>query len=430
MPIEVIMPKVDMDMATGKVMTWHIEQGGKIKKGEPLFDIETDKAAMEVEAPASGYLHHALPEGTDVAIGAPVAFIYAEGELVGERPGGPSEASLSATQAAPALEAMDEVQADREEVHKHLSDVGGRTRATPLARSLARGAGIDINHVADGTGPRGRVQAIDLQALLERTTPQAATVHFTPETGTLSVTSTRSGTGTPIVMIHGFGSDGTSWAPLEAQLKGHRLFRIDLPGHGKSPKLLINSFNDLVSHLRIAFDNLNLDKAHLVGHSLGGALALAIADTRPRKVASVSLIAPAGLGPQVNGEALLGICRATRPESLTPWLRLLVADEKLISDAYVRQVFGGRADPALRAAQSALSDVLFPDGVQAFDLRAALDRITAPTRIIWGRQDAIIPWKHVLCAPGHVALHLCDQIGHIPQIEDPERVGKILRNYL
>jgi pyruvate dehydrogenase E2 component (dihydrolipoamide acetyltransferase) len=240
----------------------------------------------------------------------------------------------------------------------------------------------------------------------------------------------RAETGTPIVMIHGFGSDGTSWAPLEAQLKGHRLFRIDLPGHGKSPKLRINSFNDLVAHLRIAFDNLNLDKAHLVGHSLGGALALAIADTRPRKVASVSLIAPAGLGPQVNGEALLGICRATRPESLAPWLRLLVADEKLISDAYVRQVFSGRADPALRATQSALADVLFPDGVQAFDLRAALDRITAPTRIIWGRQDAIIPWNHVLCAPGRVALHLCDQIGHIPQIEHPEGVGKILRAYL
>ena len=50
MPVEVIMPKVDMDMASGKVATWHVLSGEHVEKGTPLFDIETDKAAMEVEA--------------------------------------------------------------------------------------------------------------------------------------------------------------------------------------------------------------------------------------------------------------------------------------------------------------------------------------------------------------------------------------------
>ena len=72
MPVEVILPKVDMDMASGKVMTWHVAEGELVRKGAALFDIETDKAAMEVEAEADGYLHHRVPEGTEAAIGAPM----------------------------------------------------------------------------------------------------------------------------------------------------------------------------------------------------------------------------------------------------------------------------------------------------------------------------------------------------------------------
>ena len=72
MPAEVIMPKVDMDMATGKLSVWHVSEGEAVSKGAPLFDIETDKAAMEVESPASGRLHHVIAApGATVAVGAP-----------------------------------------------------------------------------------------------------------------------------------------------------------------------------------------------------------------------------------------------------------------------------------------------------------------------------------------------------------------------
>ena len=60
MPVEVIMPKVDMDMATGKLAAWHVAEGDVVTKGAPLFDIETDKAAMEVESPATGRLQHVI----------------------------------------------------------------------------------------------------------------------------------------------------------------------------------------------------------------------------------------------------------------------------------------------------------------------------------------------------------------------------------
>jgi len=81
MAVEVILPKVDMDMETGKILRWYKQAGDVVSKGEPLFEMETDKAAMEVDAPASGILDDVnAPEGEDIPVGQAVAWIYAEGE--------------------------------------------------------------------------------------------------------------------------------------------------------------------------------------------------------------------------------------------------------------------------------------------------------------------------------------------------------------
>lgn len=445
MPIEVIMPKVDMDMASGKLMSWHVAEGEAVSKGDPLFDIETDKAAMEVESPADGILRHIAPEGAEIPIGTPCGWLYAEGEEVGEQPqpfagiAGPAEQETAAGQDAESkAEAIAQAGPAKfsetpAETLAGMPEDTEKKRATPRARSLAAEAGMDIATI-NGSGPRGRIQADDVREACKTKATDPAPVRspasFRPETGALSVTRAKGGTGTPIVLIHGFASDATSWAPIEAHLKHRPLIRIDLPGHGKSPKLRIDSFADLVKEVRRTFDALGLEAAHLVGHSLGGAVCIALADTRPRSVASLTLIAPAGLGPDINGDALSGICNAGRPESLAPWLRSLVANEDIITDSYVRLAMSGRSEANLRAAQTALADVLFPDGVQAFDLRAALDRIDTQTRIIWGRQDAIIPWKHAMRAPGKMGLHLFDGIGHMPQIESADAVGAIMKSYI
>ena len=229
------------------------------------------------------------------------------------------------------------------------------------------------------------------------------------------------------MLLHGFASDRFSWAPLEAHLSAQRVIRIELPCHGNSPLRVAGGFADLVKDVRRVLDGLNLENAHLVGHSLGGAVSLAIADTRARGLCALTLLAPAGLGPEINGEALSGILRARRAESLRPWLKTLVADEDLITEAYARHALAARQDPQIRGAQEGLAEMLFPDGVQAFDLRAALQRLTLPTRIIWGRRDRVIPWRQALHAPGSVALHLVDGVGHVPQLEAPELVAQIIK---
>jgi len=441
MPVEVIMPKVDMDMTSGKLAVWHVAEGATVAKGDPLFDIETDKAAMEVESPASGRLHHiSALEGTDVPVGHPVAWIYAEGEAVGDAPATaataatasptppapPDTSTARAADAAPAHTAP--APSDASEAEAQSDRTATRPRATPAGRALARQAGTEIATIS-GSGPKGRVQRADVAAHLEaqRLPPQTG---WTAEPGDLHVSRGKGGSGVPVLLIHGFAADSTGWQPLERALGPSRpVWRIDLPGHGKSPRRRIDSFQTLARALVDATDQLDLPQIHLVGHSLGGALALALADIRPRRITSLTLIAPAGLGPEVDCDALLGIARASRVESLQPWLKRLTATPDGVSDDFARAAMRTRTDPQMRAAQADMAQALFPDGVQAFDLVAALNRLVAPTRILWGRQDRIVPWRQALQAPGAVALHLFRELGHIPHIEDPEAVASVLNRH-
>ena len=98
MPVEVILPKVDMDMATGQISRWFVAEGATVKQGDLLFEIETDKAAMEIDSPAAGTVRDIVgKEGVDIPVGSPVAWIYAEGEAYqGAAPISPLVGEMSA----------------------------------------------------------------------------------------------------------------------------------------------------------------------------------------------------------------------------------------------------------------------------------------------------------------------------------------------
>lgn len=427
-PIEVILPKVDMDMTHGTIVVWHVAEGDEVAKGAALFDIETDKAAMEVASPASGRLHHiGANPGNKVRVGEIIAYIYPPGLAVGPAP-------RAAEKPADNVTKTPQPAAAKPAAIMSCSAVGA-LRATPAARSAARNAGIELATVT-GTGPKGRIQCDDVIAAKEQARDpvrlEAVPAIWTAEAGPLNI-SQRSGTGIPLLMIHGFTADSQSWAPLEKALgPGQALIRIDLPSHGRSPKRRVASFADLARMVVEAFDDATraFDAVHLLGHSLGGALALAIADIRGTRVASLSLLAPAGLGPEIDAAALAGIVRASRVESLAPWLRRLTATPAGISDDYAKAAMRLRADPALRAAQSDLAEVLFTDGVQCFDLRPALSRLTMPTCLIWGRQDHILPYAQALATPSDAALHLLQGAGHVPHLDKAETVATILARHV
>jgi pimeloyl-ACP methyl ester carboxylesterase len=403
------------------VLEWAAKLGDAVKAGDLLVTIETAKAATEIEAPEDGYLTAIFADaGSEVPLSALLGLIgktpadrdfdAPEAENPPATPAMPAAAPIAASPiAAPIVRASSQ-----------------RVLVSPAARRVALAQGIDLRGVRP-TSPSGRIKLRDLVEV----SPREETPAALPPDDFAPLKIYRSGPrqGVPVVMFHGFGADAMSWFPLERELsRRHPVIRIDLPNHGQSPRRRTASFAALAKDVVAAFDALHLDRAHIVGHSLGGACALSLADIRPRQVASLTLLAPGGLGPVINNNFTDGLARASRPESLGPWLRLMVGDAKLISDDFVAAAMASRHDPGLRVAQQQMARDLFPDGTQGFDLHAALSRIEGPTRILWGRADAVLPWQQATAAPGRVGLHLFEATGHVPQLERTDEVLTILRD--
>lgn len=206
----VIMPKFEMSQETGTVVRWLKKEGDKIKKGDALLEVETDKVVMEVEAPDDGILAGvSAKEGDVVPVTTTIAYLLADGESLpsGTAPT-PAPASTPAAvvsptasvtqptvvQSAPSAVAATPVaekaaraanvdlslvpalengaRITRKDVEDYLraqAESGGAKRATPAARRVARESGVDIKAIA-GSGPRGRVQEADVRAF----TPSAA----------------------------------------------------------------------------------------------------------------------------------------------------------------------------------------------------------------------------------------------------------------
>jgi pyruvate dehydrogenase E2 component (dihydrolipoamide acetyltransferase) len=152
---EVIMPKVDMIMETGTFVEWLKQEGDHVNKGEPLFVITTDKAAIELEAPADGILASLKAKADDVIpVSEVIAYILGPGEAL------PAKAvpvlAVSLTGPSPAL-------ADHLATREAVVAPTSKVRATPLARRLAQNLGIDLTQLS-GRGPRGRIHQADVLA--------------------------------------------------------------------------------------------------------------------------------------------------------------------------------------------------------------------------------------------------------------------------
>jgi len=161
MATEIKLPRLGQGMESGTIVKWLKSEGEKVEKGEPLYELDTDKVTQEVEADASGVLLKiAVAEG-EVPVGKTIAVIGEQGEAVqlseeAQEEGSPARAREQEPErgrAAP-TEQVTEI--------KQPSTTNGRVKASPLARRIARERGIDLSNVA-GTGPDGRVVAEDVE---------------------------------------------------------------------------------------------------------------------------------------------------------------------------------------------------------------------------------------------------------------------------
>jgi pyruvate dehydrogenase E2 component (dihydrolipoamide acetyltransferase) len=368
---EVVLPRVDAGAGGARVNRWFAAEGERVREGQPLFEIETDQGTRPIEAPASGVLRGVRARAGDrPPLGATLAWIVGDGEAFDpdlQALAGELRALLAPAEAAPRPDAPGEAAPEPPEAR-------GQTRAAPLNRLWLR-----------------------------------------------------RGEGAPIVFIHGFGADLNGWRPLIGRLsETYSALALDLPGHGGSPLVGDASLAGLTAAVAEALREEGVAAAHLVGHSLGGAVAAALAAAPGFRALSLALIAPAGLGPEVNGAFVAGFLRARSEASLLPWMRELVADPVTLGSALVNTTLRQRAVGGLVEAQTRLAEALFPDGAQAIDIRPWLAEVAVPAKVIVGVEDRILPARQAEGLSGMIALHRLVRIGHMPHLEARAEVARLL----
>ena len=232
--------------------------------------------------------------------------------------------------------------------------------------------------------------------------------------------------GRDVLFIHGFGSDRSTWMfNLPAVAEANRVFAIDLPGHGGSSLDVGTGNLQFLTSVVLGFlDQIKIGRAHIVAHSLGGAVALQIAANDPKRVIGLSLIAPAGFSDTINRDFTDAFVSISDVATARATLGLLVARPTMVGAQMVSDALAYVGRPGAAEALGKISSAVFPDGRQhnRFDDRIA--DLGVPAEIVWGVRDQILmPWR---AAPRDIPLHLVENAGHLVHMERPHEVNVLL----
>jgi pimeloyl-ACP methyl ester carboxylesterase len=254
------------------------------------------------------------------------------------------------------------------------------------------------------------------------------------------------GSGEPaILLIHGLGVSLEAWeCNLDALARGHRAVALDVVGFGKTDKPVHQVTRDYFADFIAGFmDAIGVSNVVLVGNSMGGMIAIMTALKYPDRVAGLVLVNSAGFGRELAWWLRL---RSTLPltEIVRPSMRLyrnavrqLVCDPRVVNDELIRVFLEMAREPgAADASRRVLKSGVDWRGVKPMVLdqvREAARAIRAPTLIIWGNQDRVLPVEHARTAQQqmpHARLHLFDQCGHVPMIEKADEFNQLVSEFI
>ena len=242
-----------------------------------------------------------------------------------------------------------------------------------------------------------------------------------------------------VLMLHGFGGSLQTWdAWAQGLSESLRVIRLDLPGSGLSTPDPTGDYSDgrSIALILALMDQLQLKRASLVGHSMGGRIAWTLAATYPQRVDKLVLVAPDGFaspgeayGEKPEVPVTLQLMRFTLPKWL---LRLNLApayaNTSTLTDARTTLYHDLMLAPGSRQALMARLQQRV-----LVDPRPLLQSISAPTLLVWGKQDAMIPFTNAADysqAMPHSQLLALEAVGHLPQEETPEQSLPAVRDFL
>jgi pimeloyl-ACP methyl ester carboxylesterase len=229
----------------------------------------------------------------------------------------------------------------------------------------------------------------------------------------------------PTVLIHGAGGHHLYWPPQVRRLPGQRMVALDLPGHGKSGGIGHQTIEEYADDVMAFLDAMGFTTAVLIGHSMGGAVALEVALDHPERALGLCLL---GSGAKLRvAPALLGI--VAEPGSFGDAIALIT------TMSFAPQTSQRLRDLAAARLAEVRPSVLHGDfmACDAFDVTGRLGHFSAPTLVLCGEADQMTPPKYSDFLEGHIpgahAVRISDA-GHMVMLEQPDRVGELIGSFL
>jgi pimeloyl-ACP methyl ester carboxylesterase len=251
----------------------------------------------------------------------------------------------------------------------------------------------------------------------------------------------------PILLLHGLSRSLEDWAPQHQQLAGYRTIALDMPGFGFStrpsgPMSLSTIARGVADTLDVLGETRPL---HIVGNSIGGAVALQLLTLQPQRVASMALANSAGFGSEVNpllrmlATPGIGgfISRRTTRAGARIIERTIYADSSLATRERIDHALAiarqPEAGPALHEFAVALGTFRGVRRQWRVQLLTQAAKHPRPTLIMWGDRDRILPIRHLDAARRllpHAEIHVFTGVGHMPQIESPDKFAELLTGFI
>lgn len=232
-----------------------------------------------------------------------------------------------------------------------------------------------------------------------------------------------------VVLLHGFGGIADVWQSIIDRLAPQaRVIAYDLPGHGRSALPADGSpVKAAVQAIRADLNRRGIDRFHLCGHSMGGAISTLVALAAPERITTLTLLAPGGMGAEINAAQLHAYARAATPSELRDALAPMSGPAARMDEAAIAALAQSRTSQRQLDTLSAIAEAITRGGRQGVIPAEQLAGLAMPVTVLWGTRDTTLPHGQTANLPANFTVVSLDGVGHMLIEEASEAVVEVLQ---
>lgn len=237
------------------------------------------------------------------------------------------------------------------------------------------------------------------------------------------------GAAVPAVLLHGFGGGIDDWYDIQPDLARDRpVLAYDLPGHGRSlGHPAAGNAGAMAKAILADLDRRGIARVHVVGFSMGGAVACLMGMRMPEKVASLTLVAPGGFGPEINEPLLTRFAAPANADELRAAMNDMAAPGYAFETKYVMALAALRRIEGQPARLQSICGMIARDGRQGEIPREALAKLSMPVTVLWGTRDPVLPYSQSADLPPAFHFVPVEGAGHMLPVEARKTVTAAIR---